>query len=181
MDASLFFAAAVLAGFVLIALVVYSYVRPQPEHRPSVTALLGLLGFALVASPNWTSISIKSEGLELSLLREMQARQLEVLTELQGRSGELPAAAPSAGAAGPRTTPRSAAPERGAPAGRDASQRESGAGERSEARAPDASDGAGEQILEAFDRGELDLRALSTAELLALNARLNELAKAERR
>ena len=90
----LFFAFAVGAGFVLIGLVVYSYVRPQPEHRASVTALLGLLGFALVASPNFTSISIKSEGLELSLLREMQARQLKALVALQENTNP-PAEAPA--------------------------------------------------------------------------------------
>ena len=89
-DSTLFFLSAVGAGFVMIGLVVYSYVRPRPEHRPSVTALLGLLGFALVASPNFTSISIRSEGLELSLLREMQARQLEALEELQRRGTASP-------------------------------------------------------------------------------------------
>ncbi len=81
MGSTIFFALAVGAGFVLLGLVVYSYVRPHPHHKPSVTALLGLLGFALIASPNFTSISIRSEGLELSLIREMQARQLRALAE----------------------------------------------------------------------------------------------------
>ena len=43
MDTWIFYGSAVAAGFVLIGLVVYSYVRPRPEHRPSVTALLGML------------------------------------------------------------------------------------------------------------------------------------------
>ena len=55
MDTWIFYGSAVAAGFVLIGLVVYSYVRPRPEHRPSVTALLGML---TSCSSNVTAVNI---------------------------------------------------------------------------------------------------------------------------
>lgn len=170
MSAIFFFASAVCAGFVLLGLVAYTTVWPRPEHRPSITALLGLLGFALVASPNWTSISIRGKGLELSLLREMQARQLEALADLQAEACAEPEALPlrsRAAIAAPsgKTGPR--APEPPEPAEADPP-------------APLSRERA-QHLIDAFERGELELRALSNRELLALNERLSERARASLR
>jgi xanthosine utilization system XapX-like protein len=166
-----FFTLAVGAGFLLIGLVIYSYLRPKPEHRPSVTALLGLLGFALVASPNWTRISIRSDGLELSLLREIEGRQLRALTALHERMSAT-AAAPEPAAVSapmaPAATPAAegptdeASPEESPLSG---SMESRGVGRRAVARDAEAL----EHLIDAYHRGELDLSALSDAELLALS------------
>lgn len=177
MSATFFFASAVCAGFVLIGLVAYTTLWPRPEHRPSITALLGLLGFALIASPNWTSISIRGEGLELSLLREMQARQLEALAGLQAEACAEPAALPeparaALGAPAPASHPGKRAPE------------PSGARPQPPAEAePPAplSRERAQRLVDAFERGELPLRALSNRELLTLNERLSERARASLR
>lgn len=163
MEQNLFFTLAVGAGFLLIGLVIYSYLKPKPEHRPSVTALLGLLGFALVASPNWTRISIRSEGLELSLLREMEGRQLRALTTLLDRVGtDEPAAAPEPPPVVPEEPSEVDAPPDG----------EEPASDGPESRRALAASGM-EQLLARYRRGELDLGALSDAELLALNEQLS--------
>jgi hypothetical protein len=174
-SSNLFFAAAVGAGFVLIGLVVYSYVRPRPEHRPSVTALLGLLGFALVASPNWTSISIKGEGLELSLIREMQARQLEALEELReatAGSALAPTAAPRPAPATSRPGIRPPSPEPVRPA--IDPPPEAAQPDPSPSLATALSEDQKQELFAAFERGELELRKLTTTELLALNERVTE-------
>jgi hypothetical protein len=171
-ESSAFFAAAVGAGFVLIGLVVYSYVRPQPEHRPSVTALLGLLGFVLIASPNWTSISIRSENLELSLLREMQARQLQALAELQGGARAEPAAAPPPRLDPPEPANATPPPDVRPPTPDPGSGREP---LRAGTPPPSPSPTHSERLFEAFARGDLDLRQLSDTELLDLNDRITAL------
>jgi len=174
-SATFFFASAVCAGFVLIGVVAHATLRPQPQQRPSVTALLGLLGFALVASPNWTSISIRGEGLELSLLREMQARQLQALTEL--RAGTCPEPAPEAGAA-PAAAPPGPAGD-GKPAPGLAQPPKPGP---TAARAADPGPALplerAQRLVDAFERGEIELRFLSNRELLALNERLSERVRA---
>ena len=161
----LFFACAVGAGFVLLGLVVYSYVRPHPEHRPAITGLLGVLGFALVASPNWTSISIRSDGMELSLLREMGARQLRALAEFQ-RWAEAQSPSRAPGSFGPAAAPQ---PSRGSgeapappdPPGHGSSQPD----EEPASPSPERT----ERLFDALGRGDLDLRTLTDPELLALN------------
>lgn len=181
-DSTAFFGFAVGAGFVLIGLVVYSYVRPQPEHRPSVTALLGLLGFALVASPNWAAISIRSDGLELSLLREMQARQLQALTDLQTRVASPAAPAPPAAEAVPAPDPAAEAPAPprapqpgvAPPAPTEPEAREVHHTVRAEAVPSRLTPERQAQLVEAYGRGELDLRTLTNAELLGLNERFSE-------
>lgn len=173
MSGTLFFAAAVAAGLLLLGAVAYSYLRPQPGQRSSVTSLLGILGFALVASPNWTSISIKSEGLELSLIRELQARQLAILSEL--RSPDAPAADAASESrstpSSPRTAPASP-PREAQPAPPAAS--EPVAGPRAVARtaASEVSQERIEDLFSAFERGELALSQLSDGELLALSQQI---------
>jgi hypothetical protein len=156
---ALFQTLAVVAGFALVGVVAYSYVRPSPGQRPSITALIGVLGFALVSSPNWTSISFKGEGLELSLIREMQGRQLEALAALEScESGE--AADPGSEASPhsirvPATTPADPMdPVDRAPGGEE----------------PEPVPDPERELLAQFDRGELQLRDLSNRELLTLNA-----------
>lgn len=170
MSGTLFFAAAVAAGLLLLGAVAYSYLRPRPGQRASVTSLLGILGFALVASPNWTSISIKSEGLELSLIRELQARQLAILSELRGgeaidRTTETlaPPAAPA-----PREAP--SAP-RGPVQPLPSDERAPTAGPRAVARTGESrvSPRRIQDLVSAFERGELLFSQLSDRELLALS------------
>ncbi len=173
MSGTLFFGAAVAAGLLLLGAVVYSYLQPQPGQRTSVTSLLGILGFALVASPNWTSISIKSEGLELSLIRELQARQLAILSEI--RSDDA-AAAPAASDArpdppgahsappAPRLESAPAPPAASDPVGRPRAVARSAASGVSPQRV--------EHLFDAFERGELALAQLSDGELLALSQQI---------
>ena len=164
MTSTPFFVSAVAAGFVLVGVVAYSYVHPQPEHRPSVTALLGILGFALIASPNWTSISLRGRDIELSLIREMQTRQLEALVE-----EDSDGAAREHGA----RSPRRLAPTAERPGENDEAtpdrDRDEGLEEAAGARLSGALDERGKTWIHAFDRGLLELNTLSNAELLALN------------
>jgi hypothetical protein len=166
MGSNTFFAAAVGAGCILIAPVVYSYVRPHPEHRPSVTALLGLLGVVLIASPNWTSISIRGKGLELELLREMQARQLRAHLQANPRAIAAPTPRPA-----PDARRRNAAAPALAP-GASPLEGPEAAPEKTPARSqgPNRTD----ELFESFSRGELDLRQLSDEQLLALNSHVTE-------
>ncbi len=173
MSGTLFFAAAVAAGLLLLGAVAYSYVRPRPGQRASVTSLLGILGFALVASPNWTSISIKSDGLELSLIRELQARQLAILSELradENADGEpLPGAEPPA--SGPRVEPALPVDPPPQPPG---PQRVLEPAPRAVARIAQQRVPAERiaQLLQAFERGEIVLSGLSDSELLALSQQI---------
>jgi hypothetical protein len=155
----LFQALAVAAGFGLVGVVAYSYVRPRPAQRPSITALIGVLGFALVSSPNWTSISFKGEGLELSLIREMQGRQLEALAALETCGDE------SSTVGEPTTSPHSVRrPATLPPRPVDPVDPEHGG------EAPEPLPDPEKELLAQFERGELQLRALSNRELLTLNA-----------
>jgi hypothetical protein len=155
----LFQALAVAAGFALVGVVAYSYVRPRPSQRPSITALIGVLGFALVSSPNWTSISFKGEGLELSLIREMQGRQLEALAALESCEDAQAADGES------ETSPHSVrVPATTPPRPVDPVEPAMG-GEKPEPL-PDPE----KELLAQFERGELQLRELSNRELLTLNA-----------
>lgn len=174
MSSTLFFAAAVAAGLLLLASVAWSTLHPRPGQRASVTSLLGILGFALVASPNWTSISIKSNGLELSLIRELQARQLAILSELRG--GVDPPAAPKraappaeVGPGHPPTVPREESEPAPQPENLPAGD------PRALARIAMASVPAErvQHLLEAFDRGELALSGLSDGELMALSDQIS--------
>lgn len=166
-----FFTFAVGAGFLLIGLVFYAYLRPKPEHRPAVTALLGLLGFALIASPNWTRISIRSDGLELSLLREIEGRQLRALGALRETLHERGAAPPdlrSEPPSSPSIRPRRGDPQR---RGKPDAEREEPPEDGAFAAGVLAT-GSGrpaDRLLDAYERGELDLSALSDAELLDLS------------
>ncbi len=170
MGSTIFFALAVGAGFVLLGLVVYSYVRPHPQHKPSVTALLGLLGFALIVSPNFTSISIRSEGLELSLIREMQARQLRALAEIPDLAATVGLEEDDFDSPSGAGHPSGAPPApRSIPSFRRPSEDESDA---SDEPASPLSEDRKERLLSAFERGDLELRKLTNLELLALNERV---------
>ena len=158
-SSDLYQALAVAAGFALVGVVAYSYVRPGPAQRPSVTALIGVLGFALVSSPNWTSISFKGEGLELSLIREMQGRQLEALTALEVCEGEHASNGEATTSPPPERIPATTPPR-----STDPVEPEDGRGEPEPIPDPER------ELLAQFDRGELQLRDLSNRELLTLNA-----------
>jgi len=156
---NLFQALAVAAGFVLVGVVAYSYVRPRASQRPSITALIGVMGFALISSPNWTSISFKGEGLELSLIREMQGRQLEALAALEtcgdGQASNGEAATSPDSIRVPATTP---------PHPMNPVDRAPGS------ETPESLPEPERELLAQFERGELQLRELSNQELLTLNA-----------
>jgi hypothetical protein len=177
MSGNLFFAAAVAAGLGLLATVAWSYLNPRPGQRASVTSLLGVLGFALVASPNWTSISIKSEGLELSLIRELQARQLAILSELRVTEARPADPDPPQRAAEPRAKPAPTEPTRDQPT----QPRKTAPDEvpRVIARAPALSPERIEQLFLAFERGELRLSQLSDSELLALSQQIGARGRAD--
>ena len=175
-SSTLFFGLAVTAGFLLIGVVAYGYVHPRPEQRTSVTTLLGLLGFALIASPNFTSISIRSDegGLELSLIREMQARQLEAITSLSGGAPSLSGRPPAAEVEPVRSSPQPLRRSRASATASGASSAPLPAPPSRPATHPPPSetplsDDDKKRIFGAFSRGELDLSRLSNRELLVLN------------
>ena len=131
-------------------LVAHSCVPPGPEPRPSITALLGFLGFALGSSPSWTSISF--EGLELPLIREMHGRQLEARGSDERANGDSATSARHGRI--PAATPPPAHPVDPAPSGEDR----------------EAVPSSERELLAQRDRWELPPRALPNPELLALNA-----------
>ena len=66
-----FFIAAVVLGSAVLLAVVWRYLR-GPSDATTISLTLAVLGFALVGSPLWASIVIKSNSVELSLLRDCQ-------------------------------------------------------------------------------------------------------------
>lgn len=67
-----FYAFAAGMGALLLLASVWSHLRPSAGRNKVVGALLPLLGFALVGSPIWSSISLKTEQLEISVERQRQ-------------------------------------------------------------------------------------------------------------
>lgn len=60
----------IIFGGVLLTAVVIKFLQKDVAKNTTLTCFLTVFGFALVSSPAWTSISIKSKDTELSLIRE---------------------------------------------------------------------------------------------------------------
>jgi hypothetical protein len=75
-----FFVTAVTLGAALLLVVAWTHLHGGTGSA-ATSAMLGLLGFALVGSPLWASIIVKGEGFEISVLRECE-KQAEKTAEL---------------------------------------------------------------------------------------------------
>lgn len=76
----IFFIVGVTLGAALLLAVVWRYLR-GPSDATTVSITLAVLGFALVGSPLWANIVVKSNTVELSLLRDCQQQAAQSADE----------------------------------------------------------------------------------------------------
>jgi hypothetical protein len=77
-----FFAVAVVIGAIVLAAVLWIFIRATVERSVVLSTTLTLVGFALVSTPLWGSIAIKGPQWEITLLRQTSEKQLETILEL---------------------------------------------------------------------------------------------------
>jgi len=73
---------AVILGTLVLVAVLINYMRNVPLQSVTVTSTLILIGFVLVSSPLWGSISLKARDFELALLRDYSETQLRGYVQL---------------------------------------------------------------------------------------------------
>jgi hypothetical protein len=81
MPSATFFIVAVALGAVVLLAVVWAYVRGETNGVTALSITLSVLGFALVGSRLWASIVVKTDTVELSLLRECQQQAVQSADE----------------------------------------------------------------------------------------------------
>ena len=77
-----FLIAAVVLGALVLAAVLWNFVRPGTQQNVILATTLSLIGFTLVSSPLWASIAIKGPQWEISLLRQQSEVQIQSYIEL---------------------------------------------------------------------------------------------------
>ena len=82
MYSNAFMILAVILGTLALVAVLINYMRNVPLQSVTVTSTLILIGFVLVSSPLWGSISLKGRDFELALLRENSETQLRGYVQL---------------------------------------------------------------------------------------------------
>ena len=70
MDPTGFLIFVVIAGGIILAAVLWRYLRATSQREGILSTTLVLVGFTLVSTPLWGSIVVKGPQWELSLLRE---------------------------------------------------------------------------------------------------------------
>lgn len=77
-----FFAVAVATGAVVLAAVLWIFIRAPVQRSVVLSTTLTLVGFALVSTPLWGSIAIKGPQWEITLLKQRSEMQLKNNLEL---------------------------------------------------------------------------------------------------
>ena len=77
-----FLISAVVLGALVLAAVLWNFIRPGMQQSVILSTTLSLIGFTLVSSPLWASIAIKGPQWEISLLRQQTEVQIQNYQEL---------------------------------------------------------------------------------------------------
>lgn len=77
-----FFAVAVAIGAVVLAAVLWIFIRATVQRSVVLSTTLTLVGFVLVSTPLWRSIAIKGPQWEITLLKQTSETQLQNNLEL---------------------------------------------------------------------------------------------------
>jgi Na+/melibiose symporter-like transporter len=69
-----YFIVSVFAGLLILAIVLYRFVKGIEESK-GIACLLCLMSFIFISSPLWSKIVIKNEDVEISLYRDLSTNQ----------------------------------------------------------------------------------------------------------
>ena len=77
-----------LAGLIILPAVLYPLIRRSPEARTGLANLLAFIAFMLRAGPLWSTMTVKSKFLEVTLTKEAES-QMKGYAEILNSYGRL--------------------------------------------------------------------------------------------